>query len=565
MSNIKFSQLPNLGNLTAATIIPVVASGINYTVTAANLQAYTSSTTGNVTAGYFLGNGSQLTGLPATYTNSNVTTLLASFGSNTISTTGNITTGYVFGNGSQLTGIPVSYSNANVNTLLAAWGSNTLSTTGTVTVGNLNTGGAVSAVGNITGAYILGNGSQLTGLAGNYGNSNVTTLMAAFGSNTVSTSGNVTAGNLNTGGNVTGAYILGNGSLLTGLAGNYGNSNVTTLMAAFGANTISSTGNITAGNLNTGGNVTGVYFKGSGSQLTGVVTSISAGTGISVNQSTGAVTITNINPGSSYGDANVTALLSAFGSNTISTTGNVTAGYVLGNGSQLTGIVSSYGNANVNTLLAAWGSNALSTTGTVTASYHVGNGSSLTGTVTSIVAGSGISISGSTGAVTITNTGGGSGSYSNSNVIALMAAFGNNPISTTGNIIMDSQLNTATFRRLTMPSARTSSAVGNVVIDPTGVAINGLGAADLLNITMAGNCRVVGSTMALGESAITVWQQPATGGATLTVTSTTGNTFYATASSLPITTTANTYSIVKFQNVQGGVFAYVEATGLVKV
>ena len=325
MSNIKFSQLPNLGNLTAATIVPVVSGGVNYTVTAANLQAYTNSTAGNISASYFLGNGSQLTGLPATYTNSNVTTLLASFGSNTISTTGNITSGYLFGNGSQLTGIAASYSNANVNTLLSSWGSNTLSTTGNVTSGNLN------ASGNVTGTYILGNGSLLTGLSGNYGNSNVTTLLAGFGSNTISTTGtvtagavsatgNVTAGNVNTGGNVSGNYILGNGSLLTGLAGNYGNPNVVSLLAAFGSNTVSTTGNITSGNLNTGGNVTGAFIKGSGSQLTGIVTSISAGTGISINQSTGAVTITNTGgSGSGSSISNGTSNV-----NIASTNGNIT-------------------------------------------------------------------------------------------------------------------------------------------------------------------------------------------------------------------------------------------------
>jgi ATP-dependent protease HslVU (ClpYQ) peptidase subunit len=355
MSNIKFSQLPNLGNLTAATIVPVVASGVNYSVTMANLQAYTSSTTGNVTAGYFLGNGSQLTGLPATYSNANVTTLMASFGSNTISTTGNVTTGYIFGNGSQLTGIAASYGNANVNTLLSAWGSNTLSTTGNVTAGNLRTSGQVSATGNVTGTYILGNGSLLTGLAGNYGNSNVTTLLAGFGSNTISTSGtvtagavsttgNVTAGNVNTGGNVSGNYILGNGSLLTGLAGNYGNPNVVSLLSAFGSNTISTTGNITSGNLNTGGNVTGAFIKGSGSQLTGVVTSISAGTGISINQSTGAVTVTATGSGGggnsiSNGTSNISIPV-ANGNININT--NAAAGIytIIGNSALFTGTAS---------------------------------------------------------------------------------------------------------------------------------------------------------------------------------------------------------------------------------
>ena len=107
-------------------------------------------------------------------------TLLAGFGSNTVSTTGNVSGGYIFGNGSQLSGIAASYGNSNVVTLLAGFGSNTVSTTG-----------------NVSGGYIFGNGSQLTGIAAvsSYGNSNVVTLLAGFGSNSISTTGNVTAGN----------------------------------------------------------------------------------------------------------------------------------------------------------------------------------------------------------------------------------------------------------------------------------------------------------------------------------------------------------------------------------
>jgi hypothetical protein len=86
------------------------------------------------------------------------------------------------------------YSNANV-VISSAGTPNvlTIGSTGTVTVGT------VSATGNITGNYIFGNGSQLTGIAGgsSYGNSNVVTLLASFGSNSISTTGNVTAANLN--------------------------------------------------------------------------------------------------------------------------------------------------------------------------------------------------------------------------------------------------------------------------------------------------------------------------------------------------------------------------------
>ena len=87
----------------------------------------------------------------------------------------------------------------------------------------LYTNGAVSVTGNITGNYILGNGSQLTGLPATYGNSNVATFMAAFGSNTISTTGSITSGNV-TGGNIltaglisaTGAITVGGDISLTG-------------------------------------------------------------------------------------------------------------------------------------------------------------------------------------------------------------------------------------------------------------------------------------------------------------------------------------------------------------
>ena len=56
----------------------------------------------------------------------------------------------------------------------------------------------VVASGNITGNFILGNGSQLTGLPATYANANVASFLSnGFGSNTISTTGNITGGNIN--------------------------------------------------------------------------------------------------------------------------------------------------------------------------------------------------------------------------------------------------------------------------------------------------------------------------------------------------------------------------------
>jgi hypothetical protein len=98
------------------------------------------------------------------------------------------------------------YSNANV-TISSAGTANVVvvASTGEYVLGEL------SATGNVTGNYILGNGSQLTGLPATYGNSNVALFLSNLGSNVISTTGNIT-----------GNYILGNGSQLTGISASNG-------------------------------------------------------------------------------------------------------------------------------------------------------------------------------------------------------------------------------------------------------------------------------------------------------------------------------------------------------
>jgi hypothetical protein len=92
-------------------------------------------------------------------------------------------------------------------------------------------GNTISVAGNITGNYIFGNGSQLTGLPATYGNANVATFLAAFGSNTISTSGNVTAGN-----------FIGNISITGNVQGTSAN---VTLVAGAYSTVFDNTGNLT--------------------------------------------------------------------------------------------------------------------------------------------------------------------------------------------------------------------------------------------------------------------------------------------------------------------------------
>jgi hypothetical protein len=528
-----------LGDGSQLTNLPIPGVYGN-TQVAAFMAAFGSnviSTTGNVTAGYFQGNGSQLTGIVTDYSNANVISLLASFGSNSISTTGNITAGNFAGNGSlltALTGANVTGTVANAtfatsagtattantaNTAITANTANTatsattagtvttaaqpnitsvgtltsVTSSGNITGGNVLTGGAISATGNVTGAFIKGDGSQLTNLPvqpGTYSNSNVAGFLPVYtgdyaGAN-LSVSGNVTGAFLKTSGvtgNIVGAnyvsanFYLGDGGQLSNITSSYGNANVTTLLAALGSNTISSTGNIT-----TTANISGNYILGNGSQLTG----LPAG----------------------YSNADVNSHLAAFGSNVISTTGNITAGYFVGNGSLLTNITGanvtgSVAQANqANIANSVSGSNV---TGAVSQATFANTANAVAGgnvsgqvanalvagtvytnaqpNITSVGTLSALSVTGNiaTGGILTNNyyyangapfSGGGGSTYGDANVNSLLAAWGSNTLSTTGNVSVGN-LN-MTGRVFDTSGVFQVNAAGNIVLVPTGsVAIEG--------------------------------------------------------------------------------------------
>ena len=134
------------------------------------------------------------------------------------------------------------------------------------------------------------------------------------------------------------------------------------------------------------------YGGGGGVDLTDLsVTSNSpSGNGSLVyNNTTGVFTFTPADASlSNYGNSNVVTLLSSLGSNTVVTTGNISAGYFVGNGSLLTGITAgtNYTNSNVVTLLSSFGSNTIVTTGNVSAGNVITTGTALTG-ISAIVAG----------------------------------------------------------------------------------------------------------------------------------------------------------------------------------
>jgi len=315
--------------------------------------------TGNVSANYFVGDATRLFNIPG----SNVVGYIPYAAAANVATTANTVT---------------TAAQPNITSLGTL---TSVTVTGNVTGGNLVTGGnvlatgRVSATGNIAGQYVLGNGSFLSGLPATYNNSNVTGLLAAFGSNPISTTGNVSAG-----------YFVGNGSQLTGLPAIYGNSNVATLLAGFGSNTISTTGNVTGGNLLTTGRIS----------TTGDITggNVNAGASITATSHTGATfsATGNVTGGNIVTAGQVTATGNITGGNLrtvgqVSATGNITGSFFVGNGSLLTGLPATYSNSNVQAYLPTYSGNVDNITAvgniTVVNGIFSGNGAGLTGVVAS--------------------------------------------------------------------------------------------------------------------------------------------------------------------------------------
>ena len=372
---------------------------------------------------------------PGTYGNSNVATFLGAFGSNAISTTGNITSGYLFGNGSQLTGIAASYGNSNVATFLGAFGSNTVSTSGNVTAGYVvGNGSTLSAItgANVTGT--VANATYATSAGSATTAATVTTAaqpnITSVGTLTSATvAGNINGGNLTlangqinvtyTPSSITGVAITAQGANTQGGTGYYDflkatnssggatNPNKSFRLNSTGAFEIinsaySSTifsladnGNaVIAGNLTVQGtltyvNTTDLNVSNSLITLANAATTPSQanGGGIQLNGANANIIYTSGNdawnfnkPVAVTGAVTASTTVSATGNITggniltaglVSATGNITGAYIIGNGSQLTG-VTAYTNANVAAYLPTY-------TGNITAGNIAVTGSSTAG------------------------------------------------------------------------------------------------------------------------------------------------------------------------------------------
>jgi hypothetical protein len=349
-------------------------------------------TTGNVAGAYILGNGSQLTGIAATYGNANVAANLAAFGSNPISTTGNITAGYVVGNGSLLSNLTGANVTGTVANATYALNSNAASFATQATFA-----GTANAV---AGANVSGTVANATYAL----NSNAATFATQA---TSATTANAVAG-ANVSGTVANAtYALNsNAATFAGTVTTAAQPNITSVGILTALNTsgaVSATGNITGGNLqiNTDAVITGnLTVNGTTTTINSNVVTVNDKTFVLANnQSTGAGVdgsgIIAGNPAVAsilYSNANtawetnigvrVTGAVSATGN--ITSAGNISGNYILGNGSQLTGLPATYGNANVADFLSnGFGSNTITTTGNITTGNLLTGGLiSVTGNIT---------------------------------------------------------------------------------------------------------------------------------------------------------------------------------------
>jgi alpha-tubulin suppressor-like RCC1 family protein len=406
----------NVGN-TTITVDPLGANVVWTFDTAGTLTAPGNiETSGNVVASYLWGDGSNITGLqtitqvptvylvaPAAGNNqvfSNV--ILGSYTANTDMTV--FLNGVLIQNteytllGDQLTvntylnlndTIDVTTQFAgNINTVVSGYGNSNVNNylnAGIFTGDFVPAGNATQSLGNTTNQWkdlwISGNTLYMTQVPISLTSANT---LQVDGANVVTSSAN---GNIDTAGNVNAA-----GLTVVGTAIITGNANIQ------GTLTYNDTTNITTSNLilGLGNNQSGINVTGAG-----IVVGNTAEAQFLYNQpaqtwesnlgidATGNVTAPYfIGDGSQltglpapYTDSNVTTLLaSGTVTSNVITTGNISGDYIIGNGSQLTGLPASYTDSNVTILLSSGNvSSNVITTGNISGNYIIGNGSQLTG------------------------------------------------------------------------------------------------------------------------------------------------------------------------------------------
>jgi hypothetical protein len=312
--------------------------------------------TGNVTAPYFIGDGSHLTGLPASYGNVDVAAYLPTYsgvlsGLTSVSSFGNISTGSFFiGNGSQLTGLPATYGNVDVAAYLPVYNgivktSNVYITSSSIALGP-TTVAANNGIALGSNAHASSGNSISIGVsAGNPGSS--ATNAIAIGQNAgknfqVANSIIIDARGTGFDANVAGFFVNPVRNDATNVA-------QTVFYNATTHELTYATASATYGNTQVA-----AYLP----TYTGTLANSSTIVDLYANAATQNTSIVNLQSNAVSQQTTIDSLSTSKANLSGATfTGNVTAPYFLGNGSQLTGLPESYTNANVAAYLPTYTGN----------------------------------------------------------------------------------------------------------------------------------------------------------------------------------------------------------------
>jgi hypothetical protein len=392
------------------------------------------------------------------------TSNIVSFPSTTgISATGNVTGAYFIGNGSQLTGItgggtPSSIVNGTSNVVAAASGNVTVAVANTAAVATFAT----------TGEYVTGLISATGNITGNY--------IATTGSGgNISGTGNITGGNLITGG-------------IVSVAGNIVATTITTTVGSNG-NLILDPDGVGDVVLPTNTELFVLGTQAANSTTTGAV-QISGGMGILGNiYSGGLVSVTgNITSG------NISATNHT--GTTVSVTGAVTGASVVGGVMTGTSLSVTGAVTGASVVGGVMTGTSLSVSGTVTGASHVGSVVSVTGTIS----GASASLSGNIASISTANiTGFGNILINGSSTIygctSVTLQNGTNLPSNTANVVIGSTGNiTLTPGNIAAYAVvagnlfvGTSSLPGNITGGNIQAGISGFGNVTGGNVSVSGN------------------------------------------------------------------------------
>ena len=312
------SSLNVTGNITGGNLLTPGLISATGNVSGGNITTAGQVTaTGNVTGNALNGNTLSLTG--------NVTSALNVTGNiagGNVSSTGVVSaTGNVSGGNIATAGQVTATGNVAGGNLIT---SGIVSATGNITSGNVISNGIVSATGNINGAGAVFSGNVsaqnfIGNISGNidaggantniqFNDGDILAGSAAFTfdktSNAVTATGNITGGNLSTGGTVTATGNVSGGNITTGgsvnatgaitSSANVAGANITT-----GGNVVA-TGNVSGGNITTAGQVVATGNVSGGNVNTAVVNNAGGDITISGNNVILSPTTGNIDASSSW-------------------------------------------------------------------------------------------------------------------------------------------------------------------------------------------------------------------------------------------------------------------------